>query len=144
MIRTCPNCKAKNRIPARYLASVGKCGNCKQSLPPQSTPIDVGEADFDEIVLNAGVPVLVDFWAEWCGPCKMTAPEYTKAAQTLAGQALLLKVNTETQQSLAARFGIRSIPTFKMFVKGEKVLDQAGAMSAAQIEQMVKTASGSR
>ncbi|MEQ9210651.1 MAG: thiol reductase thioredoxin, partial [Pseudomonadales bacterium] len=62
MIRICPDCKAKNRIPARYLASVGKCGNCKQPLPPQSTPIDVGEADFDEIVLNATVPVLVDFW----------------------------------------------------------------------------------
>jgi len=139
VISSCPHCGAKNRIPTRFLASAGKCGSCKQSLPPQSTPIEVDEAGFDEIVLNATVPVLVDFWAEWCGPCKMTAPEFSRAARTLAGKALLLKVNTETQQTLAARFGIRSIPTFKMFVKGEKVLDQAGAMSAAQIEQLVKT-----
>jgi thioredoxin 2 len=104
---------------------------------PQSTPIDVNAAEFDDIVQNASVPVLVDFWAEWCGPCKMTAPEFAQAAQLLAGKALLLKVNTETQSQLAARFQVRSIPNFKLFVHGEKKLDQAGALSAGQIQQLV-------
>lgn len=137
MIRTCPHCHTKNRIPARYLAATGKCGQCKQPLPPQSAPIEVDAAAFDDIVNNARVPVLVDFWAEWCGPCKMTAPEFAKAAQALAGSAVLLKVNTETQQQLAARFGIRSIPNFKLFVDGEVKYDQAGALSAPQIQQLV-------
>lgn len=137
MIRTCSHCNTKNRIPARYLAATGKCGQCKTPLPPQSTPIDVDAASFDDIINSAKVPVLVDFWAEWCGPCKMAAPEFAKAAQALAGKALLLKVNTESEQQLAARFGIRSIPNFKLFVDGDVKFDQAGALSAAQIQQLV-------
>lgn len=138
MIRTCPHCQAKNRIPPGFLASEGKCGRCRQALPPQAEPIDVDGPMFDEILRKATVPVLVDFWAPWCGPCKMVAPEFAKAAKALAGKALLLKVNTETQQQLAARFGIRSIPSFKMFVHGEKVLDQSGALSSGQIIQLVQ------
>lgn len=137
MIRICSHCQSKNRIPSRYLAATGKCGSCKQPLPPQSTPIEVGAAQFDDIISNARVPVLVDFWAEWCGPCKMVAPEFSKAAQVLAGKAILLKVNTEQQQPLAARFAVRSIPNFKLFVGGEVKWDQAGALSAAQIQQLV-------
>ena len=99
--------------------------------------INVTDADFEAQVINADGPVLVDYWAPWCGPCKMTAPEFSKAAQALAGKAVLVKVNTESQPQLAARFGIRSIPNFKLFVGGEVKFDQAGALSAAQIEQLV-------
>lgn len=137
MIRVCPHCQSKNRVPARFLASKGKCGSCKQPLPPLNSPIEVDAASFDDIVANATVPVLVDFWAEWCGPCKMTAPEFAKAAQGLAGNAVLLKVNTEQQQALAARYAVRSIPNFKLFVGGELKWDQAGALNAPQIQQLV-------
>ena len=99
--------------------------------------VAVTDDTFETEVVNSDVPVVVDFWAEWCGPCKMTAPEFSKAAQALAGKAVLVKVNTESQPQLAARFGIRSIPNFKLFVGGEVKFDQAGALSAAQIEQLV-------
>src|SRR5690348_13160915 len=96
MRRVCNECKAINRIPARHLADIGKCGRCHAALPPHDVPIEVTSAgQFDEIITGARVPVLVDFWAPWCGPCRMVAPEVKKAAHSLTGKALVLKVDTD-------------------------------------------------
>ncbi len=137
MIRTCPQCGARNRVPARHLASTGRCGSCRASLPPLAEPLEVDAAEFDEIVSAARVPVLVDFWAEWCGPCKMAAPEVAKAATNLAGRAVVLKVDSDRNAAVAGRYGVRSIPNFAVFNGGSLVWQQAGLMRHAQLEQAV-------
>ena len=100
--------------------------------------ISVTDDTFEELVLKSDKPVVVDFWAQWCGPCKMAAPEFANAASQLAGKAVLLKVNTESETQLAAQFGVRSIPNFKLFIGGEVKWDQAGALSSGQIVQLVE------
>jgi thioredoxin 2 len=138
MRRVCPECKAINRIPVRHLADTGKCGKCHVTLPPHGVPIEVtSEAQFDEIVAAARVPIVVDFWATWCGPCRTVAPEVKKAAHNLAGKALVLKVDTEALPDLSQRFQIQSIPNFAVFTGGRLVRQRAGAIDHRQLERWV-------
>jgi thioredoxin 2 len=128
MIRRCAACGKDNRVPTRHLSHTGRCGACKAPLAPLAEPLEVDEGEFDEIVANASVPVLVDFWAPWCGPCRMVAPEVKKAAERLAGKGLVLKVNTESHPALSGRFGVQSIPSFAVFSGGRRLTQKAGAM----------------
>lgn len=132
----CPYCGAVNRIPADRLNDNPLCGKCGKGIFA-SRPVELTSADFSRQVVNSEIPVLVDFWAEWCGPCKMMAPEFEKAAVALEPNVRLAKLNTEIEQQIAAQFDIRSIPTMILFKDGKEVARQSGAMMAGQIEQWV-------
>lgn len=140
-IRTCPSCGAQNRVPARHLADTGRCGSCKAALSPVSAPLDVDAAAFADIVREARVPILVDFWASWCGPCRIAAPEVKELAREAAGRALVLKVNTEEQPEVAARFAIQSIPTFVVLRDGHVVLQRSGVAPRAEMRRWLEAAS---
>jgi thioredoxin 2 len=130
IIRNCPSCGKPNRIPGKHLADTGRCGACKAPLSPVAAPVEVTPAEFDETVRDSKVPVLVDFWAEWCGPCRIAAPHVAQVAQDLAGQAIVLKVDTDKFPELAARYKVQGIPNFAVFARGSLQFQQAGLVDA--------------
>ncbi len=128
----CPHCNGVNRVPEDRLAAGPRCGKCKRPLF-DGHPVNLTAASFERHVARSDLPVLVDFWAPWCGPCKMMAPVFQQAAAELEPRLRLAKVNTEEEPQLAARYGIRSIPTLVLFRGGREVARQAGAMDLASL-----------
>ena len=138
-ILPCSSCGQKNRAP--FSGQEARCGRCKAALSPPSEPIEVPSVSaFDALIRSASLPVVVDFWAPWCGPCRMVAPELAKVANANAGRFVVVKVNTDALPELGERFRIRSIPTMAIFEGGREAARTTGAMPAAQIESFVNGA----
>jgi thioredoxin 2 len=140
----CTRCGKSNRLAHATLGKTARCGQCKTPIGPPAEPIEVEDTAAFDAAIRGTLPVLVDFWAPWCGPCKMVAPELARVAQSSAGRYLVLKVNTDVHQDIAARFRIQSIPTLALVAGGQEVERIAGARPAADILAFADRAAGRR
>lgn len=132
----CPHCDSVNRVPAEKLAQHPNCGKCHQPIF-NGKPLELTTANFNKHIQQNEIPVLVDFWAPWCGPCKMMAPAFAQAAQMMEPRVRFSKVNTDVEQALGNQFAIRSIPTLALFIRGKEIARQPGAMGAQDIVKWV-------
>jgi thioredoxin 2 len=132
----CPHCLKVNAIPKKDSYSKANCGSCKNSLL-DTTPIELDESNFDHVIVNSEIPVIVDFWAPWCGPCKMMAPIFNEVANKYPLKALFVKVNTEAHQDMGAKFGVRSIPTLVVYKNGIEKKRVSGALDPLRLSALV-------
>ena len=138
MLVVCPHCNAANRVPPERTGDDPVCGKCGAALL-EGAPIALDESRFDRFVGRSELPVVVDFWATWCGPCRVMAPQFEQAARELKGKAIFAKVDSDANPALSSRYAIRSIPTMVMFRNGSEVKRQSGALQAAHIVAWAET-----
>jgi thioredoxin 2 len=141
VVVSCPSCGRPNRIAFGRLDKQAQCGQCRTAIPPVSVPVEVTDtASFDAALATSVLPLVVDFWAPWCGPCRMVAPELERLARATAGRWVIVKLNTDAHPDLAGRYRIQSIPTLAVMHRGREVARVSGARSAADIERFVTEA----
>jgi thioredoxin 2 len=144
LVVPCPSCGQRNRLVYERLGDPVRCGKCKTAIGAPNQPLEMtSTADFDRLIAHASLPVVVDYWAPWCGPCRMVAPEVQKVAAHQAGRAIVVKVNTDQLADLGQRYNIRSIPTLAIFAGGREVTRSSGARPAEQIEALLEQATHS-